>query len=977
MVSAMKSLLFIVAIAAILFTQQSRFMVMEPPGSPVSSPIKSPASSLRPSPVSSPIRSAPSSPIKSVTSSPLRSPQQRSPFSVTPFGLSQSPFQDSESGDTNLFQQLHAKRQKLDSIDNSQAKCSHSGEEENTLHCRQLFSENVECSMSSEANGAINEQEEQEGSNLVFFENNGQASQDNAEDNSEQVFGGMSQERQTSSSTSCYSSSSSESSSEDSSSESSDEGQNSEASEASSSNCEDSDSSHESDQEHNTSDESDSDFFSPQIHEGCKLTEDEGVLLLMDMFTNCKLSKKQMGGILKCILKFIPEGSNFPKTEYSLFEYVKKLCPIPSEKIHYYCSVCYYYLGTVDMNCTICSSESNKFFQIPLAEQIQNLFENHGLADLIDKYQADRANSDANGGYSDLLDGSEFKRVHVDGQYNLDLLGHTDGISVSLSSFVSLWPLEWVISQLPPYLRFKFVLVNGIWLDESKPYMNTFLKPFTKELQDLRINGVTWTHPRTKVVHKSYISAPCFCADAPARAMLQNILAHGGKHCCQFCEQKMKKLPAQPVVLGEKKKSRRRVFTFKENCAKLRTSERMQKQGSEARNRQRVTASQQVKAIKGVRGPSEVTQFPGCDRSTVVYPEYMHLLMCVLKEFMRLWFEVDGPWSLKAHRDMMNAFLKSISVPDFITRIPRSTEHFTKWKANEFRSFLLFFSLIILSQCMKKEYFQHWTLLVSAFYLLLQDFVSETDVAKANLLLRMFCRSFPVLYKHEFYTYYIHQLCHLGLTVQRYGPLHTNSAFMFESFNGTLAKYIHGTKNQGKELVNNINIAFGVEILRTRTFYGTSATQNHIDFKNQIQGFDFRPDLEILHSCGIVQEPFKAFYRAIRRHEKFTCSLYSRQKKRNNYTVCFLTGPNNDKNYGAIKYFCQSADNKQVAIVERFEVDHLNTFCHDDSGVVIEHIIPVLPTNVTQVIDLSAILFKVIRVANYVCLRPNKHEYNL
>ncbi|KAK3908005.1 Nonribosomal peptide synthetase lcsA [Frankliniella fusca] len=918
--------------------------------SPVTSPIKSEPSSPIASAHSSPVRSDVSSPIRSVVSSPLRSPQL--PLPSTPASwLSASPLEDSQS----------AKRQKLDDTTQTYQGACHSEESESASHCRQLFSDNIECSRDKTLESPQHEQ--------VFQENEFMDGIDGSS------CGGQRRERRTSSSSSCgsiSSISSSGSSRKESSSESDQELQES----VSSSSCEDEDSSNDSDQEEN-SDESDSELFSPPIYNGCKLTQDEGVLKVMEMFTNCKLSKKQVRGILQCILKLLPENSNFPKSEYSLFEYVMKFCPITAEKVHFYCSECFFYIGIVDMECSICHcNETKKFFQIPLAEQICNLFENHGLADFIDRYHAERSNCDVSGGYSDLLDGSEFKRVHVDGQYNLDLLGHTDGISVSISSNVSLWPLEWVIAQLPPYLRFKFVLVNGIWLDECKPYMNTFFKPFVKELQDLYENGVIWTHPRTKVVQKSHVTAPCFCADAPARAQLQNILCHGGKYSCHFCEQKMKKLPAQPVVLGEKKKSRRRVYTFKETSAKLRTSKRMDDQGSAARKRQRETG-QTLKPVKGVKGPSEVSKFPGCDRSTVVYPEYMHLLMCILKEFMRLWFEVDGPWSLKEHRDMINSFLKSISVPDFVTRIPRSTEHFSKWKANEFRSFLLFFSIIILSKCMKKEYFEHWILLVAAFYLLLQDYVSETDVAKSNILLRMFCRSFSVLYKPDFYTYYFHQLCHLSLTVQRYGPLHTNSAFMFESFNGTLSKYIHGTKNQGQELVNNIRIAFGVEVLRTRSVLGTAASQHSIDFRNPIRNFDFSEDMEILSSSGVDKEPLTAFYRAQIKHETFTCSLYSKQKKRNNYTVCFMSSQSETKAYGTIKYFCKSADNKQVALVQRMDVDHLNSFCHEESGFVIKHIIPVVTTNRMEVVDINAILFKVIRVANYVCLRPNKYEYNL
>ncbi|KAK3925992.1 3-oxosteroid 1-dehydrogenase [Frankliniella fusca] len=206
----------------------------------------------------------------------------------------------------------------------------------------------------------------------------------------------------------------------------------------------------------------------------------------------------------------------------------------------------------------------------------------------------------------------------------------------------------------------------------------------------------------------------------------------------------------------------------------------MEDQGSEARRTQ-IETGRNLKPVKGVKGTTELSKIPGCDRSTAFFPEYMHLILCLLKEFMTLWFEKDGPWSLKEYRDAINESLKKISVPDFVTRIPRSTEDF--------------------------------------------DCIPESDVIKANLLLRVFCRTFAVLYKHDYYTYYMHQLCHLALTVQRHGPLHCNSAFMFESFNGTLAKFIHGTKNQGKELVNNIRIAFGVEAVRARVLYCSAANK--------------------------------------------------------------------------------------------------------------------------------------------------------
>lgn len=734
-----------------------------------------------------------------------------------------------------------------------------------------------------------------------------------------------------------------------------------------------------SDIESNNSDDSDCGVFqSPKVFKGCNITEDEGVLVLMSLFTKYKLDKEQMGGILKSVLKFLPKYNNMPKTQYALFQYVEKLSPVSKETIHYYCSTCHYYLGMTEMVCTLCSGECHKFFQLSLVDQIRNLFECHGMADAMDKYRTERTSLPSDS-VSDLLDGTEFKRARIDGQYNITLVGHTDGISVSKSSNASLWPLEFVIAEVPPCLRFNLVLVAGIWLDESKPYMNTYFEPFRKALHELYERGVAWIHPRTKEQHTSFVTVPVFCGDAPVRAQVQNILSHGGRHCCNVCEQKTKKLPPQPLVPGKKKKPRRRVFTFEEELL-LRTDERMHEQGKETRRR-KAAGHKRVRPEKGVKGPSVVSDFPRCDRSTVVYPEYMHLILCLLKDFMSLWFEKDGPWSLKAHRDVINTFLTSIRVPDFITRIPRSTEQFSKWKANELRSFLLYYSPIILSQCMKPEYFQHWILLVSSLYLLLQDTIPEADIAKADIMLKLFCRDFAALYKPEFYTYYVHNLCHLALSVERNGPLQCSSAFMFESFNGILAQFIHGTKNQGQELVNNVRLAFGVGVLKARNLIPSLyCDQPVIEFRNRVQGFTFsKEERDLLSASNKFKEPITLYYRALIRRQVYTTCMYTRQRKRNNYTICYESATAagiSSRSYGEIKYLCQAGD-ESLALVRKLSVDHLRTFSHAETGVVIKHIIPIKETDIVDVIDLKNIICKVIRVESYICIRPNRTEYNL
>ncbi|KAE8741821.1 hypothetical protein FOCC_FOCC012653 [Frankliniella occidentalis] len=446
--------------------------------------------------------------------------------------------------------------------------------------------------------------------------------------------------------------------------------------------CEDSDS------------DSDVDVVSPPVYEGSTLTVDEGVLEMMNLYLKHSMEKTAIGDTLKSTLNFLPRLNNMPKSQYSLLKYVSSLCPLGRKKV-------------------------------PLADQIKNFFENHGLADEIDKYAAERQAAGIDGLYSDLCDGSVIKNVKTPGGYNLTLVGHTDGLSISKSSNVSVWPLKFVIAELPPHLRYKYVLVCGIWIDETKPNLNSYLRPFVTEISLLNENGgVKWVHPKTKLQHSTTVTVPIFIADAPARAQLQNILAPGGKHCCNVCEQKMKKLPAEPLRLGVKRKNT----------------------------------------------------------------------------------------------------------------------------------------------------------------------VSDVDINKATVMLQTFCRDFSRLYKADFFTYYVHNILHLPLAVQRNGPLWCHSAFQFESFNGILVKFIHSSHHQAQELVNNIRLAFGVAALEGRVKKNNISKSKTIEFKNRVISCRFTNAEEALFTLefGEAACKIKVFYRAKVGNEVYTTTIYKRQKKRNNYTICYF-----------------------------------------------------------------------------------------
>lgn len=123
------------------------------------------------------------------------------------------------------------------------------------------------------------------------------------------------------------------------------------------------------------------------------------------------------------------------------------------------------------------------------------------------------------------------------------------------------------------------------------------------------------------------------------------------------------------------------------------------------------------------------------------------------------------------------------------------------------------------------------------------------------------------------------------------------------------------------------------------------------------------------------------YFRAKINREVFTSSIYLRQKRRNNYTVCFGREAG-EKEYGEILSFVCSGnpveeESKKFAFVKCFKIDHLKMFVHTESKFVIRHIIPIVESENVILVPLENIVCKVIRVGNYVCLRPNNVEVNL
>jgi len=68
-------------------------------------------------------------------------------------------------------------------------------------------------------------------------------------------------------------------------------------------------------------------------------------------------------------------------------------------------------------------------------------------------------------------------------------------------------------------------------------------------------------------------------------------------------------------------------------------------------------------------------------------------------------------------------------------------------------------------------------------------------------MLQSFVQDIPTLYLAETVCINLHMLMHVITDIELWGPLWTHSAFSFESMNGILTSFIHGTQKVPKSAV--------------------------------------------------------------------------------------------------------------------------------------------------------------------------------
>ncbi|XP_023315519.1 uncharacterized protein LOC111693857 [Trichogramma pretiosum] len=381
---------------------------------------------------------------------------------------------------------------------------------------------------------------------------------------------------------------------------------------------------------------------------------------------------------------------------------------------------------------------------------------------------------------------------------------NSDGSPIFESSNYSIWPIQFIINELPYDVRTAHPFVCGLWFGKGKPNMNIFLKPFVDYMNRLANDGVSCIIDNVERQIKIYTQ--CCCVDSAARPQMQGFIQYNGYFGCGWC--------LHPGVY---------VASKKKGCVKYPWLE----EEIPGRNMlQTVDWMEQSlyskKPIFGVKRPSCLINMKHLDIINGFVPDSMHCLnLGIAAQFFNYWFkEKNKPYSL-THEEIekIDEVLIKIKVPNQIRRLSRSINDLTKWKSREWENWLLYYSLPILLMFPRlREYAQHWMLLVHASYLLLQKNITYSEIETAENLLIDFVQNIENIYPKAAMTYNVHQLLHLVSSVANWGPLWAHSGYTFENGNEQLVKKIQAAKGVIPQICRALSMAQSNLVLKKHIF---------------------------------------------------------------------------------------------------------------------------------------------------------------
>ena len=274
--------------------------------------------------------------------------------------------------------------------------------------------------------------------------------------------------------------------------------------------------------------------------------------------------------------------------------------------------------------------------------------------------------------------------------------------------------------------------------------MNLHLQPFIDQANKLSSKGFTWHYNGEEKLSK-FFPLGC-CVDSVARCAMLTMKKFNGLFGCTYCEHPIE------AIDGMRKYPMQAIPPVK------RTDQSIKEQMLCAYE----TDSNDV---TGVKGPSALMNLKHFDLAKGMIVDFMHACLLGVADLYTTIiltnsgkeYYVGDPSKL----EIIDERLLSIRPPRCIAQMSRSIKERANWKASEWQSWILFYSLICLQGILPKKYYNNLCMFVCAMNILLEDSIDSEMLEKAKVLLITFIVNFEKLYGKNFMHYNVHLLLHL------------------------------------------------------------------------------------------------------------------------------------------------------------------------------------------------------------------------
>lgn len=437
---------------------------------------------------------------------------------------------------------------------------------------------------------------------------------------------------------------------------------------------------------------------------------------------------------------------------------------------------------------------------------------------------------------------SYYFSLSLEQQYELSELSisfNIDGLPLFKSTNTSLWPILCKVHNQPVQI-FPVALTVGT----SKPSNLDFLSDTIGELDNLLQNGFLSGNRTIR------INLKCIVCDAPAKAFVKGTKLYSGYYGCDKCAQK-------GYWIGR--------MTYQDvNTLSLRTNETFRSAlNPEHHNHPSPFCDLPEEKLDMIK------QFP---------LDYMHqVCLGVTKKLLLTWKrgKLEVRLSSQQIQEIGRHLVQLRSfVPEFFARKPRNLDEIDRWKATEFRQFLLYTGKIVLKDILRSDMYKNFMALSVGISILVSPILVQDHADYAHSLLEYFIESARVIYGPEFLVYNVHSLIHFTDEAKEHGNLDNCSAFAFENYLQKLKKMVRSGRNPMIQIVKRLNeqdnfnstrkeeVFQGLKVLKFKQPNNAFVTENNqcCEIVSRTEDIDpNNPEIKML-LCRVYERPEPLFH---------------------------------------------------------------------------------------------------------------------